>query len=228
MSKRAILTGATHSSELLHRGSFASYSPIAGSKRQLSSTIGCLVQFNTVGRRLRLPLFALPKLLRAINKNCMEATPTKVRFWKRKGFLYTVGILFVVGIVVSAVDDQSPSTQTSTAQPAVAQQPADAKPVSSATVSRGEEGYIKGTSGTPNEILTKTKADYDVFIDILLSKDTIGLGQFLQDDRGFGVANGTKVLVIGTAVGVRQVRVLEGEHLGESGWLAMEYVSKTK
>lgn len=134
----------------------------------------------------------------------------------------------MVGIVVSAVDDQSPSAQTSTAQPAVAQQPTDTKPASSATLSRGEEGYIKGTSGTPNEILTNTKADYDVFIDILLSKDTIGLGQFLQDGRGFGVANGTKVLVIGTGVGVRQVRVLEGEHLGESGWLAMEYVSKTK
>lgn len=39
---------------------FASYSPIAGKKGQLSSTIGCLVQFNTVGRRQRLSLFVLP------------------------------------------------------------------------------------------------------------------------------------------------------------------------
>jgi len=152
----------------------------------------------------------------------------KKRFWKRKGFLYTVGILFALGIIVSAVDDKNSSQQTSTTQPAVVQQPADTKPAASEKVARGEEGYIKGKSGNPNEILTKTQADYDVFVDTLLSKDTIGLEQFLLDGRGFGVANGTKVLVIGTGVGVRQVRVLEGEHFGESGWLAMEYVSKNK
>lgn len=157
----------------------------------------------------------------------MEAAPTKQRFWKRKGFLYTVGILFAAGIVVSAVDDQSPSPQPAN-QPAVVQQPADTKPAPSEKVARGEEGYIKGKSGNPNEILTKTQADYDVFVDTLLSKDTIGLEQFLIDGRGFGVPNGTKVLVIGTGVGVRQVRVLEGERFGESGWLAVEYVSKNK
>ena len=65
------------------RGSFASYSPIAGSKRQLSSTIGCLVQLNTVGRRQRLSLFAYREPL--IRKDYDQRRPQQKRIrWMGK------------------------------------------------------------------------------------------------------------------------------------------------
>ena len=64
--------GATHRLNTCTR-QFASYSPIAGKKGQLSSTIGCLVQYSTVGRRQRLPLFALPIIFIGAQKT-MKAT----------------------------------------------------------------------------------------------------------------------------------------------------------
>lgn len=153
----------------------------------------------------------------------MEAAPTKVRFWKRKGFLYTVGILFAVSIVVSALDDKQPSTSTTTTQPAVAQ---TTQPASSQKVSVGEEGYIKVSS--PKTILANTKTDLDALTKIYLANDTEGIAEFLVGGQGFAVSNGTKVLVIDTAYGVRRVRVLEGDQANKTGWLPMEYVSKTQ
>ncbi len=199
--------------------------PIVLNKGLLSSTIGCLVQFNTVGRRQRQSLFALSNYHQGdVTKKCMEATPLqKTRFWKRKGFLYTVGILFAVGIVVSALDDKGTSSSTTSAQPAVTQTEQTAL---SQKVSIGEEGYIKVPS--PKTILANTKTDLDALTKIYLANDTQGIEEFLVGGQGFAVSNNTKVLVTDTAVGARRVRVLEGDQSGKSGWLPMEFVSKSK
>ena len=148
---------------------------------------------------------------------------TKKRFWKRKGFLWTVGILFGVTIIVSALDDGS-STPATTPQPAVAQ--TSDKPAPSQKVSVGEEGYIK--TSAQKTILANNKADLDELVKIYLAKDTAGMGEFLLEGKGIAVSNGIKVLVIDTAVGSRRVRVLEGDQASKSGWLPMEYVSQSK
>ncbi len=153
----------------------------------------------------------------------MEAVPsTKKRFWKRKGFIYTVAILFGVPILLAAIGGNSKPTSTAT-QPAVAQ---TAQPASSQKVSVGEEGYIKVSS--PKTILANTKTDLDALTKIYLANDTEGIAEFLVGGQGFAVSNGTKVLVVDTAVGVRRVRVLEGDQASKTGWLPMEYVSKTQ
>lgn len=152
----------------------------------------------------------------------MEAAPTKVRFWKRKGFIYTVAILFGVPIVLALVGDNS--TPTTSPQPTVTQ--TSEQPAPSTKVSLGEEGYIKVTS--PKTILANTKTDLDALTKTYLANDTAGIEEFLVGGRGFVVANGTKVLVIDTGVGVRKVRVLEGDQINNTGWLPMEYVSKTQ
>jgi len=153
----------------------------------------------------------------------MEAVPTKKRFWQRKGFLYSVLILFCVGVLVSAIDDGGTSTPTPATQPAVAQ---TEQPASSQKVSVGEEGYIKVSS--PKTILANTKTDLDGLTKIYLANDTEGIAEFLVGGQGFAVSNGTKVLLIDTAYGVRRVRVLEGDQVSKTGWLPMEYVSKTQ
>ena len=153
----------------------------------------------------------------------MEAVPSqKQRFWKRKGFIYTVAILFGVPIVLSLVG--SNNTPTTSTQPAVAL-PSE-QPAPSTKVSLGEEGYIKVTS--PKTILANTKTDLDALTKTYLANDTAGIGEFLVAGRGFAVSNSTKVLVIDTGVGVRKVRVLEGDQINNTGWLPMEYVSKSK
>lgn len=154
----------------------------------------------------------------------MEAVPSqKKRFWQRKGFLYSVLILFCVTVLVSAIDSNDANTPTSTAQPAVAQ---PAQPASSQKVSVGEEGYIKVLS--PKTILANTKTDLDALTKIYLANDTEGIAEFLVGGQGFAVSNGIKVLVLDTAYGVRRVRVLEGDQASKTGWLPMEYVSKSQ
>ena len=152
----------------------------------------------------------------------MEAVPsTKKRFWKRKGFIYTVAVLFGVPILLAAIGGNSKPAATT--QPTVAQ---TEQPASSQKVSVGEEGYIKVSS--PKTILANTKTDLDALTKIYLANDTEGIAEFLVGGQGFAVSNGTKVLVLDTAVGSRRVRVLEGDQASKSGWLPMEYVSKTQ
>ena len=165
----------------------------------------------------------LPKLLafRATymdwNKNIGAVNPKRTLrmvLWSVGGF---VG--FMILIVTFAANDSSNtgSVPVQTVAPAS---------TVSAKVSVGEEGYIKVSS--PRAILANTKADFDDLIGTYVANDTMGIGQFLLDGRGVAVENGTRVLVIESKVGARKVRVLEGEQIGEAGWVAMEYVSKNK
>ena len=149
----------------------------------------------------------------------------KKSFWKSKKFLYGLAIIFVVGIVGSALDDskqKANNTDVTTVNTPEAIQPS----VTSQKVSVGEEGFIKVPS--PSAILANTEANYKELTKIYLANDTMGIGDFLLSHKGISIPSGTKVLVIESATGIRKVRVLEGEKIGEAGWIAMEWVSKKK
>ncbi len=49
----------------------------------------------------------------------MDATPTKTPFWNRKGFLYSIAILFGVVLVTSLVEDESLTSQPAATTPVV-------------------------------------------------------------------------------------------------------------
>lgn len=89
----------------------------------------------------------------------------------------------------------------------------------------GEEGYLRVSSG---QIVTvaRTKEAYDEFTKSMSSKDTYGMAKVVADGRAFDVPVGTKVLVIDQDVGDRKVRILEGKHINEDGWVVKEFVSK--
>lgn len=88
----------------------------------------------------------------------------------------------------------------------------------------GEEGYLR-VSG---EIVTvaRTKEAYDDFTQSMYAKDTYGMAKLVADGKAFNVPVGTKVLVIDQAVGDRKVRILEGSHTNEDGWVVKEFISK--
>lgn len=75
-------------------------------------------------------------------------------------------------------------------------------------------------------VVLRTKELLDEYIKAAVNKDTYGMATIIYNDGGFFVPNGTKVLVIDSTVGSRQVRILEGEHLAESGWVPKEFVLK--
>ncbi len=155
-----------------------------------------------------------------------EQTPKK-SFWKSKKFLYGVGIFFAIGFVVNLADKNNPPPVQQVTETKTATEPvqAVAKPTTS-KVSVGEEGYVNVPS--PKAIIATTESNYKEITKIYIANDTMGIGDFLLSGKGFSVLNGTKVLVTDMSTGVRKVRILEGESIGKSGWIAYEWVSKTK
>jgi hypothetical protein len=76
-----------------------------------------------------------------------------------------------------------------------------------------------------NEVfLTIDKQADDEWTKACIAKDYIGMAQMEAVGKVFAVPNGTKVLVIGSGFATRQVRILEGDAFGKSGWLPYEWL----
>jgi MFS superfamily sulfate permease-like transporter len=91
----------------------------------------------------------------------------------------------------------------------------------------GEVGYLKSENGS-DIFVGVTKSDYEEMVQALVAKDKEGLLQLALSGQMIFVESGTQVRVIGTAVGAREIRILEGKYYGNSGWAAQEEVHKEK
>jgi hypothetical protein len=148
--------------------------------------------------------------------------PSIVKVKSRKqSLLFFGGGALVLFILFGITSPQSTQNGSTPEQSASATQPASAS-----KVGVGEEGYINVSS--PKAILALTEDNFKELTKIYLADDTQGIYEFLVAGKGFAVADGTKVKVIDSSVGTRRVRVLEGDMAEKSGWIAMEWVSKTK
>lgn len=119
----------------------------------------------------------------------------------------------------------SPAPTTKPSTPAPAPTPAQPK--------IGDQAYLRLPNNTdPSQVimLAIEKSDYDAVLKALMANDTFGLFQLASDNKAFGVSNGTKVLVVDSAAGIRKVRILQGvrsvddDKVGMAGWVAMEWV----
>ena len=72
--------------------------------------------------------------------------------------------------------------------------------------------------------LSVTKEDRDKLATTLEANDMEGLAIMILDGKAFVVDNCTKAKVIGRAMFVREVRILEGDATGMSGWLPVEWI----
>lgn len=101
----------------------------------------------------------------------------------------------------------------------------------STSIRIGDEGFLR-SSDNPNQIvfLAVTPDAFDKLIKTILAKDSVGLLELAAEGNAFGVTNGAKVKVIDTAIGRREVRILEGvkpvdqDKIGLSGWVPYEWV----
>jgi hypothetical protein len=89
----------------------------------------------------------------------------------------------------------------------------------------GEEGYLRISESNIISVLN-TPEIHAQFMKAGLAKDTYGMAKIISDGGGFNVNAGTKVLVIDSEVGIRKVRVLDGEHSMKEGWVSKEFISK--
>ena len=134
-------------------------------------------------------------------------------------FSCLIGVLIILVVFLAASgSDKSPSTSNYTSTPA------------KQTLSLGEVGIINYKTDrndcTGQTILGATKESQDKITTALVANDEIGLAQLVITREAFMVDNCTKVKVIDTAVSLRQVRILEGEQVGKSGWLPYEWAIK--
>jgi hypothetical protein len=69
-----------------------------------------------------------------------------------------------------------------------------------------------------------TRFDHARLVKLAEAKDTLGFTEMERRGRLFLVPSGTGILVIDRTPDLCEVRVLEGEHRGKSGWLHSECV----
>lgn len=88
----------------------------------------------------------------------------------------------------------------------------------------GEKGYVQG--GGHAVPVALTEADLDAWTKAQAANDDHGQKNLLLRAKIFSVDNGTKILVIDTAMFNRKIRVLEGEEKGMAGWVVEGHVRK--
>lgn len=148
-----------------------------------------------------------------------EQHRAKVR-QRAKGKQYTIGCLVLLGIVIVLValigsgGDSKKDGKTQSPAPTAAER-----------LRVGEEGILR-VEGQEQVLVATSKENLDKVVKALVAKDTEGLAQMVLAGEAFLVDSGTKVRVIDTALGVRQVRIFDGGTLGRTGWVPMEFVVK--
>jgi len=86
-------------------------------------------------------------------------------------------------------------------------------------------GYV-GTLdvGGGSIALGVTKGDYDELSDLMAAKDQTGVENMVLQQRAFLVDSGVRAKKIGWSWGVTRVRILSGDHAGDDGWIADEFL----
>ncbi len=84
-------------------------------------------------------------------------------------------------------------------------------------------GVLHTESGE-NVLVAATKADHERVEQLFIAEDEIGVNQMLLEGRIWEVRSGTKCVVIRLRFLITEIRVLEGPHAGQSGWVPTEFV----
>lgn len=119
----------------------------------------------------------------------------------------------------------TPKPITATSTPKPTQTPTSTKPREVSEL--GKEAFLRLPDNTdPKQLipLAPTKEISGQVTKTLIAKDWQGLLELMTNEGVFSVPNGTKALLIDKAIGLRKVRVLEGEMQSKAGWLPMEWV----
>jgi hypothetical protein len=88
----------------------------------------------------------------------------------------------------------------------------------------GDEGFLRISNSQDNVLLAVTEKNFDELVKSSIANDITGITQMVLNNGAFYVPAGTKVLIIDSSVGGRKVRILEGERLGDTGWVPFEFI----
>lgn len=91
----------------------------------------------------------------------------------------------------------------------------------STSIEFGDEVFIN-----TEDFAGVTEEDCDVLLKAFRAKDNYGVAELINQGRVFKVTPNTKAKVIGRTITLYELRILEGNNQGKSGFLPVEYVSK--
>jgi hypothetical protein len=100
-------------------------------------------------------------------------------------------------------------------------------PSADTKVGVGKEGYLKVSKQT-QILVASSKETEDRLVKLSVAQDTLGIAKMVLSGEAFFVDVGTKVLVIDSTFALREIRILEGKSMGDSGWVPFEFISSTK
>lgn len=146
------------------------------------------------------------------NNSLKEPVKSKHLFW---GF---IAVLFFMILIFSSANKTEPSfSESSSSQP---QQ----------SLSIGDEAVINWhedpSDCSQSMLLGTTKESHDKARKALMAEDSMGIAELLFSGEAISVPNCTKVKIIDTALFTRQVRILEGQQIGKSGWISYEFLKQ--
>jgi len=150
--------------------------------------------------------------------NLKQEEKKKYEWGKKEKIMGVIAILsFLLMIIVSNSGGNKPIPSSTTT-------------IENQILSIGDEGIVNNNGDRNNcdgkVILGISKEAENQIIKASVANDEIGLANILMNGGIFFVPNCTKVKVIDINMFIRQVRILEGEQFGKSGWLPYEFVIK--
>ena len=131
--------------------------------------------------------------------------------------------ILLIGIVVVVLAVAWSSIEEAYNNDAPMSASAPASPPTPRSVPVGSEGRLSN-NGAPKVPISIDEAAAKEWVKAEVANDQMGRAGLLMADRVFGVPNNTRVLVIDRTFSRSQVRILEGEFAGRSGWVAYEWV----
>ena len=151
-----------------------------------------------------------------------DETKPKRKWGKKEKTITGIAIVIFVIVLISigGGDNKTPS-HSPTSQPSANE---------NNKLGIGEEGIINfredknDCGGEDKIVLGTTKEAQDKVNKALLAKDYIGIAKLILVGEAFSVDICTRGKVIDRAFGLREVRIMEGENFGESGWLPYEWI----
>lgn len=136
------------------------------------------------------------------------AKPKKPVFKRNFG----CGTLILIGLILAIVAAILPDSNTTAVR-------------APAPGSVGTEVALRVSSG--DVVVTANEAAYQQFVKMSVASDFVGMAQMEVAGLLFRVPSGTKARVIDSGIGRRQVRIMEGQKIGASGWVPAEVAAGT-
>lgn len=123
------------------------------------------------------------------------------------------GLLIVLGIIGTLVGDTSSA-------------PATAPNTTETTPRIGDIVFLRSDNGD-DIVVANSKQSLNEFTDAAAAKDYEGAQKMLFDGRLYWVHSGTQVRMLAdSGIGCRSVRILDGDHYGQVGWIASEWIKR--